>query len=267
VATDLARIAAPPTVHALLAARLDQLDASERSLLQRGAVEGLVFHRGAVAHLSPEQERIGLDGRLADLMLKELIEPERAITPRDDAFRFRHLLIRDVAYESLQKSERRTLHEEFAAWLDEQTAERASEYDEIVGYHLEQAALYQAELPSSTAPTGAAEQAGRRLGSAGLRSYARGDWWASVNLLTRAVRLLPTDEDVRSVLVEKRDQAQLEIAPPDARFLSYARCFWRPPFGHRWLVRDRDGVLVLRCPDCGREKRHWSMPEGGTRGR
>ena len=87
----------PPTLQALLAARLDQLDAPERSVLERGAVEGEVFHHGVVQALTPEEPR--LTTQLTALVRKELIRPDRAMYAGDDAFRFRHLLMRDAAYD------------------------------------------------------------------------------------------------------------------------------------------------------------------------
>ena len=76
--------------------------------------------------------------RLAALVRKELIRPDTAQLPGDDAFRFRHLLIRDAAYDALPKATRAELHERFADWLEEHGADLV-ELDEILGYHLEQA--------------------------------------------------------------------------------------------------------------------------------
>ena len=129
----------PPTLKALLAARLDQLDAAERRVLERGAVEGEVFHRGAVQALGPEETQV--TPRLAALVRRELIRPDTAQFAREDGFRFRHLLIRDAAYDALPKASRAELHERFADWL-EQRGEELVELDEILGYHLEQAARY-----------------------------------------------------------------------------------------------------------------------------
>ncbi len=126
----------PPTLQALLAARLDQLDAPERSVLERGAVEGEVFHHGVVQALTPEEPR--LTTQLTALVRKELIRPDRPCIAGDDAYRFRHLLMRDAAYDALPKAERAELHERFADWLAEHGAELV-ELDELVGYHLEQA--------------------------------------------------------------------------------------------------------------------------------
>ena len=127
----------PPTIHALLAARLDQLDPAERSVLECGAIEGRTFHRGAVAALAEGEGE--LDRRLVALVRKELVRPDRPQLPGEDAYRFRHLRIRDAAYDALPKSVRAELHERFAAWLERHGAD-VVELDEILGYHLEQAA-------------------------------------------------------------------------------------------------------------------------------
>ena len=128
---------------ALLAARLDQLDPAERSVLERGAIEGEIFHRGAVQALAPDETQV--TPRLAALVRKELIRPDRPQLAGEDGFRFRHLLIRDAAYDALPKATRAELHERFATWLEEHGAE-VVELDEILGYHLEQACSYRAEL-------------------------------------------------------------------------------------------------------------------------
>src|SRR5262249_10124602 len=136
-------VAVPPTIQALLAARLDQLEPSERVVLERGAVEGHVFHRGSVVALAPEEQQVS--SRLQTLVRKDLVRPDQAMLPGDDAYRFRHLLIRDAAYEALPKAERAILHEQFADWLAEHGA-TLIELDEIVGHHLEQAVRYRGEL-------------------------------------------------------------------------------------------------------------------------
>src|SRR6185436_11480568 len=122
----------------LLAARLDRLDAEERSVIERGAVEGKVFHTGAVATLSTERLRPNVPSRLLALARKELIRPDRAEFVGEDAFRFRHLLIRDAAYQAMPKEQRADLHERYAEWLERVAGERVAEYEEILAYHLEQ---------------------------------------------------------------------------------------------------------------------------------
>jgi class 3 adenylate cyclase len=175
----------PPTLRALLAARLDQLDPEERQVLEGGAVEGEIFHRGAVQALVPADFQ--LTPRLAALVRRELIRPDRAQLPGEDGFRFRHLLIRDAAYEALPKSRRAGLHERFAEWISHFGTDLA-ELDEILGYHLEQAALLKAELGEPDVAL--AERAGDCLAAAGRRALWRGDEPAAGSLLERAVGLI-----------------------------------------------------------------------------
>jgi class 3 adenylate cyclase len=136
----------PPTLRALLAARLDQLDPPERRVIERGSIEGEIFHRGAVQALTPDAPSV--TPQLAALVRRELIRNHPAQLPEDDGFRFRHLLIRDAAYEALPKAARADLHERFGDWLKEKPS--VVELDELVGHHLEQAACYKAELGRRT---------------------------------------------------------------------------------------------------------------------
>jgi class 3 adenylate cyclase len=178
------RVEVPPTLRALLAARLDQLDPAERAVLERAAVEGEVFHRGGVQALAPDEEQV--TPRLTALVRRELIRPERAQLPGEDGFRFRHILIRDAAYDALPKATRAELHERFAGWLDQRGAELV-ELDEILGYHLEQSARYKDELGRSDPPL--AERAGDHLAAAGRKALWRGDEGAAARLLERALDL------------------------------------------------------------------------------
>ena len=123
----------------MLAARLEGLDAEERTLLEHASIEGRSFHRGAVAAL------LGTDALgppLIALARGQLIQPDVPEHAGEDAFRFAHALIRDVAYRGLPKRRRADLHERLAGWLLAQPEPQ----DEIVGYHLEQACRYRAEL-------------------------------------------------------------------------------------------------------------------------
>ena len=180
----------PPTLQALLAARLDQLDTAERRVLERGAIEGEIFHRSAVQALAPEETQV--TPRLASLVRKEFIRPDRPQFQGEDGFRFRHILIRDAAYEALPKAIRAELHESFASWLEEHGAELV-ELDELLGYHLEQACRYRAELGLPDDPMLAAA-ARRRLTAGGQRAARRQDYNAAVNLFERAAALVPPSE-------------------------------------------------------------------------
>jgi class 3 adenylate cyclase len=183
-------VVVPPTIQALLAARLDQLDPAEREVLQCGAVEGRIFHRGGVQALTSDQSRI--EARLTALVRKEFVRPDRTQLAGDDAFRFRHLLIRDAAYDALSKAARAELHERFAGWLEEHGADLV-ELDEILGYHLEQACRYRREL-GLPLEADLAARARNRLGAAGGRALVRADWPSAGRLLERALALVPENE-------------------------------------------------------------------------
>ncbi len=190
----------PATIAALLNARLDQLEAAERAVLQRGAVEGRVFHRGAVQALGPHEAHVG--GRLAALVRKELVRPTRAQLEGEDAFRFRHLLIRDAAYDSLPKEIRAQLHERLADWLERHRSELV-EADEIVGYHLEQAHRYRVELrPPDDRGRRLALRASELLSAAGARALGRNDVGAASKLLRRALALRPEDDSAVALRIE-----------------------------------------------------------------
>jgi class 3 adenylate cyclase/tetratricopeptide (TPR) repeat protein len=180
----------PPTLQALLAARLDQLETAERNVLERAAIEGETFHRGAVQALAPREAQV--TPRLAALVRKELIRPNKPMLVGEDGFRFRHLLIRDAAYEALPKARRADLHERLASWLESHATELV-ELEELLGYHLEQACRYRAELGIPGDGT-LAIAAKRRLMAGGRRAIDRQDFGAAVNLLERAAALVSPAE-------------------------------------------------------------------------
>jgi class 3 adenylate cyclase len=189
LARERGQISVPATIQALLAARLEQLAVQEREVLERGAVEGEVFHRLAIRELAGERQDADVQLLLAGLVRKELIRPHQATFRGDEAFRFRHLLIRDAAYEGLAKTDRAELHQRFACWLERVGAELA-ELDEIAGWHLEQALRYQHELGRPADPE-LARRAADHLHAAGSRASRRSDPPAACNLLDRALALAP----------------------------------------------------------------------------
>jgi class 3 adenylate cyclase/tetratricopeptide (TPR) repeat protein len=198
---ELRAMEVPATISAILAARLERLEPGERALAQRASVVGKVFYWGAVAELTPEPERAHVARDLQSLMRKELIAPEVSPFSGEDAFRFRHLLIRDAAYQAIPKEERADLHEALADWVADRVGDRA-EFEEIIGHHLEQAARFRLELgPADDRSTSLALRASERLASSGRRALARRDAPAADRLLTRAVDLLPEDHPDRAGLL------------------------------------------------------------------
>jgi tetratricopeptide (TPR) repeat protein len=191
-------VAVPPTIQALLQARIDSLEPDVRIVLERGAIEGEVFHRGAVAELVPEAMGTEVEMHLASLVRKELVWPERALTPGEEAYRFRHILVREVVYGSMPKVLRAELHERFAGRHEERTRDPAFELDEIVGYHLEQSVTLRAELGRvGPADDELAARAAAHLLAAGRGALGRADLHAAVGLLQRGVDLVPAGDPAR----------------------------------------------------------------------
>jgi DNA-binding SARP family transcriptional activator len=191
----------PPSLDALLASRLDRLEAGELSVLQRASVAGREFAVDALAHLFPQEDASAATAHLASLLQKGLISESRPEESGEEAwFAFHHVLIRDAAYATLPKSQRAELHTQFAQWL--KTRSRGP--DELIGFHLEQAYLYLEQLDTAEVEAQSlAAEAGQRLAAAGLRAAKSGDAPAASNLLTRASSLLETKQVVqRDLLAE-----------------------------------------------------------------
>ena len=192
---DLADISVPPSVGAVVAARIDGLPSEERAVAERASVVGRIFEAAAVRELTAEPRAVGRS--LLALVRKELIRPERSDITAGDAFKFRHILLRDAAYEGLPKRERAELHERFANWLERAAGDRLTEYQEIVGYHLEHAHRYRVELMEvGAAVDGLALRAVEHLEPAARRALERSDLSAAKGLLDRSVSLV-SQRDVR----------------------------------------------------------------------
>jgi class 3 adenylate cyclase len=198
LARERGTVAVPSTIQALLVARLERLEAAERELLERGAVEGEVFHRLAVRALVGDRPAADVELQLGGLVRKELIRPHPPTFRDDEAFRFRHLLIRDAAYDGLPKATRAELHERFATWLEHVDSD-LSEREEIAGWHLERAVRYHRELGHDP-DTELGRRAAAHLHRAGRRATARGDAVAARNLLERAL-VLAADDDARRAAI------------------------------------------------------------------
>ncbi|MDQ3895626.1 MAG: AAA family ATPase, partial [Actinomycetota bacterium] len=147
-AADLSRISVPPSINALLAARVDRLPRDERAVVGPASVVGLVFARRALGALTDEPVRSALPNHLTRLSEKQLVRPEAEESADGDQYRFNHLLIRDAAYEGVLKETRARLHEGVGEWAERVYRERGreAEFEEILGYHFEQAHRYWAEL-------------------------------------------------------------------------------------------------------------------------
>jgi tetratricopeptide (TPR) repeat protein len=197
----------PPSIQAVLAARIGGLEPSERTVLERASVEGRNFSWSSVAALLSDQERAGLGEHLMALVRRQLIQPNPTASSVEDAFRFTHVLIQEVAYDGVPKEVRADLHERLARRLDS----RPEGEDEVVGFHLEQSYRCRAELGLvGSHERELAAEATARLEAAGHKAFVLGDPAACGNLLERAASLLPPDDPTRLGLLPTLGAALFE---------------------------------------------------------
>ncbi len=210
--TEIDRVNVPPTIQALLASRIDHLEPDERAVIEPASVIGYLFVKDAVRHLVQEHIRDDIEAKLGVLTGKQLVQPDPTRPSEEEAFRFHHILIRDTAYEGVLKRARARYHEHFVEWADGVNREGATEFEEILGYHLEQAHRYRSELgPLDDKGQALGADGSRRLASAGRRAFSRGDVAAAAKLLGRAVALLRDDEPAKLELLPDYGEALLQV--------------------------------------------------------
>ena len=204
---ELGEAELPPSVHAVLAARIASLDHGERTVLERASVEGRNFKWSSVAALLPEGDNTALGQHLMALVRRQLIQPDPSSFAGEDSFRFSHVLIREAAYSGLPKELCADLHERLARRL----AASPDSEDELVGYHLEQSYRCRAQLGLVGDPERAlAQEAKTRLEAAAHKALLRGDPTSAGSLLERAASLLSPDDPSRLGLLPALGAALFE---------------------------------------------------------
>ncbi len=205
---DVADLEVPPTVHALLSARIERLDSDERIILERAAVIGPQFPRGGVAAIAPATIVDDIDRHLETLRRRQLVEPDGTYWGDEPLFRFHHVLIRDAAYRGLLREARADLHERYADWLEAKMGDASADQAETLGLHLERAHQERQQLTGDPLP-----ELGRRaahwLALAGRRALDRDDVGAAAGLLGRALDRAPDGADERATLLIDRAEAVL----------------------------------------------------------
>jgi predicted ATPase/class 3 adenylate cyclase len=208
------QITVPATIEGLLAARLDHLPHEELAVIGRAAVIGKRFGASEVVELSPPGEQPAVLERLMALVRKELLRLDEDAAPdiddlnEDVRFRFRHQLMRDAAYGGLAKHERARLHEAFADWMERTLGDRLDQLREVIGYHLEQAAVYHKQVSGEDESVRhIARRGAAHLEAAARRADAIWDEVAVQRLLSRANDLRGPDDPERLANLPKLARA------------------------------------------------------------
>ncbi len=257
LAGDHGEFALPPTINALLSARLDRLAPEERVVIEHAAVIGEVFSWSAVAEIVPPELQADVGTHLQGLVRKELVRPAPPSPAGEDEFRFGHILVRDAAYAALPKNARAELHERVARLIESRFT-GGMEMDEIGGYHLEQASRARVEFDLlDPRARELAEEAAARLAAAARRAIDRGDSSAATSLLERTLALLPAGgADRAPLLVDLADSLRIigRLDDADVRLVEAA-------------ASARAGGLdaVARRAELDRTFLHWyTAPAEGT---
>jgi predicted ATPase/DNA-binding SARP family transcriptional activator len=204
------RPALPPTIQALLSARLQRLGPGASSVLVRAAIIGKDFGEQEIRELLPAEARAPLSRNLQTLVAKGLVQRGLGRDPYEE-YRFRHILIQEAAYRSIPKSLRAELHQRYADWVEAFFSDPFPAQSEILGYHLEQSVRYRTELsPADPESAALAHRAAAHLDTAGYAAHDRGDDVAAVNLLDRAAALLPGDDPALGRLYTSLGTALIE---------------------------------------------------------
>ena len=200
----------PPALHALLAARLDTLGATERRVIEAGAIEGETFHVGGLEALVPDPGRAGLGAALELLSQRELVRPAFPFIAGQRAFRFGHALVRDAAYAAMPLAARADAHERLAGWLAD-VGVAVPEASARIGTQLERAwrAASELRLPAERLED-LAHRAAARLAAAAHEVHGRGDLPSEIAFLERALALLAPGDGARAELLPAMGVALFE---------------------------------------------------------
>ena len=250
VGSDDVAVEIPPTLRALLAARLDGLDSAARLVLERASVEGRRFRTSALRVLADELRPEELDSRITELDRRGLVQPESEAGGR---WRFSHALVLEATYRGVSKELRADLHERLADWLSCEDAD-LPDVDESVARHLERAVHLREELGARDERTDAiSARAGKLFAAAGTRAFAALDHITADDLLERALALLPAASPRRLDLLPNLAVALMETGRADEaeRLLSEGVEVARAAGSERDALRARVQLLnnrIFRSP-------------------
>jgi DNA-binding SARP family transcriptional activator len=243
----------PETVHGIIAARLDGLVPAEKALLQDAAVVGKVFWLGALEAIGgvarPQAENL-----LSGLERKEFVQRARRASVADEAeYTFRHVLLRDVAYNQIPRAGREERHRRAAAWIE--SLGRPEDHADMLAHHY-LGALEYAKATGRDDPA-LAERARLALRAAGERAFALASYAAAARFYRAALEAWPEDDPDRVWLLVHAGRARHAVDGTGMDLLErgfaelhrrgdrdgaaeiaveLARCFW--------LAGERDAAYV-----------------------
>jgi DNA-binding SARP family transcriptional activator len=247
--TDLSQVPIPHTISALVGARLDRLGAAARSLADAAAVIGKEFDAedlGAI--MGGEVDRAGL----RELEERDLIVREGAAPRGKPRYRFRHLLIRDAVYQAMPKDARARAHAAFGTRLEDKAGDRVGELEEIVGYHLEAAYRFHAELGEDDLALAA--RAASRLAAAGTRAFLRDEMRPAASLLERALSLCGPDDALAPEICLRLGVARFDTGDLDEAGALFER-------GLADATRMGQGALRWRLLLERTQLEYWTQPD------
>jgi class 3 adenylate cyclase len=203
---DLAALEVPPTLVGLISARLDRVRPEVKAVLQRASLVGRLFSSSALAAIGGEPAAPEL---LREAVRRDLlVEADERAPGEGRVHRFKHVLIRDVAYSTVPKAERARMHDRYARWLEATFGERKSEFGEIIAYHAEQAYLHAREVRAADAPA-LGQRALDLLFPVADRARERDDPHAALGLYRRAADIAEAVDASAAVRVRARGWATL----------------------------------------------------------
>lgn len=221
----------PDTVYAAILARMDLLTRQERSVLQAASVAGRAFHielLGAVMENYSEWEiSAALDGLIARDMIAQI---------DDLTYDFRHILLRDVAYNTLSRVERIRLHGKIALWLEMFAAAHLNAYIEPIAYHYSEAIQLARQSAVPVALPFKQEHAALILARAGVLDSYIGSYAEATKHLQLAIDIVPETE--RTLLYEQLGDSVLRGSIPAESYRKALQC-WR-------ATADQDPVTGVR---------------------
>jgi DNA-binding SARP family transcriptional activator/tetratricopeptide (TPR) repeat protein len=237
----------PPSLQALLAARLDRLGPAERIVLSCAAVIGRDFSPTALAVLLPEPARPNLDRYLHDLAARGMLQ-RRTGPDGQDQHTFRHVLIQQAAFRAVAKTERARLHEAMTGWIQADPTCHPAQRTELLAFHLEQAALLRRELrPFEEDLLPLLHRAGDHLRAAGAAAHELGDAAAAAGWFERAAALLPVDDPARAPVLTSLGAALVDTGRLDDAAAALDAAVGAAGRGGRpdWLAHARVQTLLL----------------------